>query len=264
VPRAQRVWGRHEIAKDRGLRFRIGPCHLVVFRSDESWQVGVHYGPDALDTSEEGPDLLDELPAEPSFDVVRYGVASDANALVLEPALPDRPVVARPEHDVCMLPRTRGDFYVGVVLWARVLADDRLVTEVPLQRPPETWFGPSVVEGELCYASPTALKTQVADMRPYPHRAVVPVSIDNRGAQSVWLHRLRIPAPNLMLYSGQHGRLWTERVTLVRSRGETGDISEVQIASAPPGELGSDVIVAARARVEAVGELAAILGSMFR
>ena len=106
------------------------------------------------------------------------------------------------------------------------------------------------MEGELCYASPTALLTKVSEMRPYPHRAVVPVSIDNRGAESVWLHRLRIPAPNLMLYSGKHGRLWTERVTLVRERGSTGDISEVRIAKGPPVELGDDVGVAADARIE--------------
>jgi hypothetical protein len=258
----RRVWGVHEIAE--GLRFRIGPCHLVVIRGDESWQVAVRYEEDLLDTTVNGPIAIAELPEEPGFEVVRYGVANRATALTLEPALPDRPVVARPEHDVCLLPRTRGDFYVGVVLWARVSAGDGLLTELPLQRPPLTWFGPSTMEGELCYASPTALRTKVSDMRLLPHRAVVPVSIDNRGAESVWLHRLRIPAPNLMLYAGQHGRLWTERVTLVRERGSTGDISEVRIAKGSPQELGSDVLVAAEARIEPGGELAAMLGSMFR
>ena len=258
----RRVWGVHEIAG--GLRFRIGPCHLVVIRGEDSWQVAVRYEEDLLDTTVNGPVVIDELPEEPGFEVVRYGVANRATVLTLEPALPDRPVVARPEHDVCLLPRTRGDFYVGVVLWARVSAGEGLLTELPLQRPPETWFGPSVMEGELCYASPTTLRTKVSEMRPLPHRAVVPVSIDNRGSESVWLHRLRIPAPNLMLYAGQHGRLWTERVTLFRERGSTGDISEVRIAQGPPSELGSDVLVAGEARIEPGGELAAMLGSMFR
>jgi hypothetical protein len=258
----RRVWGVHEIAE--GLRFRIGPCHLVVIRSENGWQVAVRYEEDLLDTTVDGPVAIDELPEEPWFEVVRYGVAHRATALTLEPALPDRPVVARPEHDVCLLPRTRGDFYVGVVLWARLSAGEGLLTEIPLQRPPETWFGPSTMEGELCYASPTALRTNVSEMRPLPHRAVVPVSIDNRGAESVWLHRLRIPAPNLMLYSGQHGRLWTERVTLVRERGSTGDISEVRIAKGPPSELGSDVLVAGEARIEPGNELATMLGSIFR
>ncbi len=244
----RRVWGVHEI--DRGLRFRIGPCHLVVIRHEDSWQVAERYEADGLDTTVAGPAAIDDLPDEPGFQVVRYGVANGATALTLEPALPDRPVVARPQHDVCFLPRTRGDFYVGVVLWARVAAGEGLLTELPLQRPLDTWFGPSAMEGELCYASPTALLTKVSEMRPYPHRAVVPVSIDNRGAESVWLHRLRIPAPNLMLYSGKHGRLWTERVTLVRERGSTGDISEVRIAKGPPVELGDDVGVAADARIE--------------
>jgi hypothetical protein len=118
--------------------------------------------------------------------------------------------------------------------------------------------------GEICYASPTALRSKVSDMRPLPHRAVVPISIDNRGAESVWLHRLRIPAPNLMLYGGKHGRLWTERVTLVRERGSTGDISEVRIAKGPPQELGGDVLVAAEPRIVPGGELATMLGSIFR
>jgi hypothetical protein len=252
----------HEIAA--GLRFRIGPCHLVVIRGEDSWQVAVRYEEDGLDTTVSGPIAIDALPDEPGFEVVRYGVANGATALTLEPALPDRPVVARPEHDVCLLPRTHGDFYVGVVLWARVSAGDGLLTELPLQRPPLTWFGPSAMEGELCYASPTALRTKVSEMRPFPHRALVPVAIDNRGVESVWLHRLRIPAPNLMLYAGKHGRLWTERVTLVRERGSTGDISQVRIAKGPPYELGDDVLVAGQARIEPGGELAAMLGSIFR
>jgi hypothetical protein len=258
----RRVWGVHPIAE--GLRFRIGPCHLVVIRGDDGWEVGVRYEEDLLDPTVNGPVAIDDLPGEPGFEVVRYGVANGATELTLEPALPDRPVVARPEHDVCLLPRTRGDFYVGVVLWARVSAGDVLLTELPLQRPPLTWFGPSTMEGELCYASPTALRTKASDMRPLPHRAVVPISIDNRGAESVWLHRLRIPAPNLMLYGGKHGRLWTQRVTLFRERGSTGDISEVRIAKGPPSELGDDVLVAGEARIEPGSELAAMLGSMFR
>jgi hypothetical protein len=258
----RRVWGVHPIAE--GLRFRIGPCHLVVIRGDDGWEVGVRYEEDLLDPTVNGPVAIDDIPDEPGFEIVRYGVANEAQALTLEPALPDRPVVARPEHDVCLLPRTRGDFYVGVVLWVRVSAGDLLLTELPLQRPPETWFGPTAMEGELCYASPTALRTKVSEMRPFPHRAVVPVSIDNRGAESVWLHRLRIPAPNLMLYAGKHGRLWTERVTLVRERGSDGDISEVRIAKGPPQELGSDVLVAGEARIEPGLELATMLGSMFR
>jgi hypothetical protein len=262
VEARHRVWGVHEIAE--GLRFRIGPCHLVVIRGEESWQVGVRYEEDVVDTTVGGPVAIGDLPEEPGLEVVRYGVANGATALTLAPALPDRPVVARPEHDVCLLPRTRGDFYVGVVLWARVSAGDGLLTELPLERPPETWFGPSAMEGELCYASPTALRTKVAELRPFPHRAIVPVSIDNRGVESVWLHRLRIPAPNLMLYAGKHGRLWTERVTLVRERGSTGDISEVRIAKGAPIELGEDVVVAGEARIEPGGELAAMLGSMFR
>jgi hypothetical protein len=257
-------WGSHDVAARQGLRFRIGPCHLVALRSEESWQVGVRYEPDFLDGTQTEPAVIDELPDEPGWRVTRYGVELDARDLALEPALPDRPVVARPEHDVCLLPRTRGDFYVGVVLWAQVKAGGQLLTELPLHRPLDTWFGPNTMEGELCYASPTTLRTKVAEMRPFPHRAVVPVSIDNRGSENVWLHRLRIPAPNLMLYAGQHGRLWTERVTLVRERGTSGDINAVRIATGPPGELGDDVNVAASARIEPVGELAAMLGSMFR
>jgi hypothetical protein len=113
----RRVWGVHPIVE--GLRFRIGPCHLVVIRGEDSWQVGVRYEEDVLDPTVSGPVAIHDLPDEPDFEVVRYGVANGAKQLTLEPALPDRPVVARPEHDVCLLPRTRGDFYVGVGLWAR-------------------------------------------------------------------------------------------------------------------------------------------------
>jgi hypothetical protein len=87
---------------------------------------------------------------------------------------------------------------------------------LPLQRPSDTWFGPSKTRGELCFASGSAFAVSAESLIYRPHRAVTAVTIVNRGEDLFRIDRMSIPTPSLSLYSGEQGWLWTSGVRIER------------------------------------------------
>jgi hypothetical protein len=74
-----------------------------------------------------------------------------------------------------------------------------------------------------------------------PSRAITVVRISNLAPTVLPLARLRLPLPNLSLYSGEDGGLWTEFVTLERRH--DGDLAEIRLAAAAPPEAGRCTLV---------------------
>ena len=98
-----------------------------------------------------------------------------------------------------------------------------------MDRPSDTWFGPSTLEGELCYESKTAVRFNLDNVPRRPHRAISVVRIRNRTDTQLSLERLKIPLPNLSLFGTEDGQLWTESITLERD--EDGENATVKLGA---------------------------------
>src|SRR5687767_4116764 len=83
-----RVWGEFTIANGSSGRWRIGPMVLSVSRREREWRVCRASGdPLALSCELEVPADVGDPPA--GSNVTRYATASQSDALVLTPVLPD-------------------------------------------------------------------------------------------------------------------------------------------------------------------------------
>jgi hypothetical protein len=156
------------------------------------------------------------------------------SALRLLPRLPDRPVVSRPDTPFYVLAGEEIRLFVSSPVWVHVLSGERELLEIPIYRPSDTWFGPSTREGEVCYASWTSGRTELAELPRRPHRAVATVRVENHTEKSVLVERLNIPVPYLALYAAADGSLWTQGVTLRMV--EDGATAEIHIAKEGPPE----------------------------
>lgn len=148
---------------------------------------------------------------------LRFLVSRCDETLRIAPQLADRPIVARPMMPTELLPKERATLFLSTVLWARVSVGDQLLAELATQRMSDTWFGASLHRGELCYASQTRALLRLDNVPASAFRAIVPVTIDNQGEDSVRLERINVPIPHLTLYCDGH-KFWTSALTILREK----------------------------------------------
>ncbi|RMH38173.1 MAG: hypothetical protein D6689_19995 [Deltaproteobacteria bacterium] len=202
------------------------------------------------------------LPVAPSaepidllaFDTLaRFGVSDRAEEIVLQPQLADRPVVTRPERPFFIPAGERVSTFVGSPLWLRILESGggggAMLTEFPLVRPSDTWFGPNPTDGELCYASRTTCRLRLDEIVRRPHRAITRVTITNRSANPLRLERMKVPVGVLGLYAGDDVALWTQDVDLAVEA--DGDVVPLTVRPGPPELAGGPAVAPPRRQPEA-------------
>ena len=166
---------------------------------------------------------------------------------VIKPALADRSVVSRPQVPFRLLAGDQIQLYVGNPLWFRLELPNEgpCLRELPINRPSDTWFGPSTREGELCYATRTHARLTVAEIPKRPHRAITPVTLSNRAEDPMLLERISLPVPLLSAYRIDAGNVWTSAVALERR--EDREMAELKILpGAPRGGDSASLLFKAR------------------
>jgi hypothetical protein len=229
-------WGEFHIAVKQAGRWKIGPMTLWIQREGREWVIAYRIQGDPLtDTLEvEVPSPAEPLMKEAILS--RYSFRDSPGTLIIAPALADRPVITRPETPLYIPPGEEVIIFVSSPVWVQVSVDDPpvLLQDTPIYRPSDTWFGPSTLEGELCYASRTKGHLKIEDMIFRPHRAVTPILIRNMEEDTLFLERISLPVPLLSIYASVDGNLWTEPVTIKRAGQK--DFASFEIKKAPPRE----------------------------
>lgn len=233
-------WGAYEIPVGEARRWRVGGLELWVARSHEGWLVRSHEHP--RDELEAPPLIIAEplqwLPEDGADEVVKYKLSSLSTRLELRPALADRAVVSRPRMPFSIVAGARTTVYVGTPLWMELRCGEDAVKlcELPLMRPPQTWFGSSTWEGELCYAGWTHCRTDPEEIPLRPWRAITPLLMLNQGKDGWLLDRVVLPVPQLSLYATPAGHLWTSGLDV--SRDTDGHVGDIEVHHGEPSDPG--------------------------
>ncbi|OGF99672.1 MAG: hypothetical protein A2Z86_11240 [Candidatus Glassbacteria bacterium GWA2_58_10] len=210
-------WGNFSLAQGESGLWRIGPASFRIERLKCEWRILYDCSGDPQDNNAEVLVPLAQVTQPgPASSLTRFGAGGTVESLQISPALADRPVVIRPEVPFFVLPNEEVNFYAGTPLWFRVEVGKRrtLLQDAPIIRPSDTWFGPSTMEGELCYANRLFGKLEISELSFRPHRATTVILLRNKGRKSIRLERFNLPVPNLSLYQSAESRLWTQQVTL--------------------------------------------------
>lgn len=238
------LWKPLKIEQDETLSIQLGSLNLWIHRGNTEWHIASTYRPDE-------PQRLSITRAGtlPEQNWTRWIINEQVDEVILNPQMPDRPLIVRPEMPICLMPRQSVHFYIGVPIWVSVSLGKRIrnIAEIPAVELSNSWFGP-VTEGELCYAMRTTAKLRQEALLPHPHRAVVPLEIRNTSEEKLDFERLCLHAKSLMIYQG-HERMWTNKGR-VSYRGEEKWSRIVYARSAPPYDGADQLIGRAREPVE--------------
>jgi len=228
-------WGDFHIENEKNIEWRIGPLKLIVRRLNNEWHIA-HEPINDLDNDDFfwGKKDTDQLPDSLNNNS-RYVFRDTTGQLSITPQLADRPIISRPLTPFNLMAGEEVTLYVSTSLWLEVATGSspkKILQSIAIQRLSDTWFGPSTLEGELCYASTTHCRLNYEDLPQRAHRAITPVLIRNHTNTTLLLERLNLPTPLLALYVSSSEQLWTPQVTLTREK--DGDMAELKIDNQPP------------------------------
>ena len=231
-------WGEWAFEIGQARCWRIGPTRLWIERRACEWVIDRETEPDPFSEALEvaSPATGGDLKPETVTTLRFAGSPAGGGGLRLGPKLADRDVISRPEMPFTVLPEEEATVYVGSPLWLALegVPEGRPITEFPLFRPSDTWFGPNTRVGELCYASRTRCRTDPDDLRWNPHRAVTRVTIRNPHPTPLPVHRINLPVSLLPLWRTAPARLVTPPITYTRG-GSDETIAELDIGTPPHG-----------------------------
>lgn len=244
-------WGQNRFALDQVRRWRLGPSRLWVERREFEWRLHQLEQAENNDIVIEAGELTDSGEIDSKANLDRYATSSNGMLFTVTPQLADRPLVVRPETPLFVPSGEDVTLYVSTPLWMRLEAGppNRLLSDRPTQRPSDTWFGPSTLVGELCYASRTSGRLRLAELPQRPHRAITPVRIRNNAKDVLGLERVKVPVQYLALYRSAAGGLWTQTATLIRE--QDGDFAALQLGRRAPSEAaGAERVTPPRQQAE--------------
>jgi len=230
TPLSNQWWGEFDLQQGKWAEWKIGPKDFLARSVKDEWRFAWRSCRHMLSEKVEFDAVSEVEPSEPEFEMRRYAVEGASDRLRMTPMLADRPVIVRPETSLYLPPGQRATLYVSTGVWVSVAPADensQALFEIPIYRASDTWFGPSTIEGELCYTAVTSARTSAAYLAQVPHRAFTPVDITNNGSDSLEIEYLRLPVTLLSLYAGSSGRLWTDQITFVREHGEASASLEI-------------------------------------
>lgn len=199
---------------DDGQRvlYEIGPLRLWIQRTSHEWQIAT----EGLTGVEDR--LAVSRPEWAPVDVVwrRWAFRDESDGAQLEPVMPDRALVVRPESSLVIPPGEEVLFFVSIPLWvrAKVAAASGFITllEVPTVVLSNTWFG-ETTDGDLCYALKTGASRSLAGIKRGGYRVVCPLMLRNHSEDQLNFQKICLRTQYVKIYAGAT-RYWTDSVTI--------------------------------------------------
>lgn len=206
-------WGEHSLEIEAPFYVVAGKLNIEVSRTTLDWRTSTHYNQDRY--------LVESSRAVTH---ARAVFRETSPTLTISPTVADRHVVARPVAPLLVPAGESATLYISSPLWLQCHAEGTCLLDLPLEIMSDCWFGPNPRVGQLCYSNQTQARMFVDLLPSRPDRLVSPVTVINKGSESVTIERLRLPLPYLSLYGSPEG-WWTQEITVT----STDDIAAAEI-----------------------------------
>jgi len=212
-------WGEHLFELGQVMSWSFGSLTLTIMRLKKEWQVSYTHllvNQDQEYTQVEFNSRAQSMLCESK--VLRFAFKETEPSLYISLHLPDRPLVARPLKPLMIPAKEMATLYTSAAFWLGLCVgvDQKKLIEIPVREYSDTWFGPNTISGELCYASKTNAYLLHEELAQKPHRAIIPVSIQNEGNQTLKIERMNIPVCFLNLYQAFDEHFYAESLLFVR------------------------------------------------
>lgn len=256
-------WGEYEFAIHQTYAWRFGSLYFRLIRNEKEWRIE-YYRPNNQHESQQDWQKLnpDELfPGAIQFE--RYVFNQTNEKFFLMPRLADRSVVIKPLQPIYIPVGQVATLFISTPLWVCGIVDQQRAPlfDFPVIRPKDTWFGPSKMQGQLCYATPVDGSIDLNFLKPRAFRAVTPIHFYNDSNSQMRLERINVPVHSLPLFHSEGtGRLWTSEIKVFQD--SIARPPRIRIESRTPPMAG-EVTFIQPARTESTGFINNMFETLF-
>ncbi len=235
-------WGSTQFAEKRWYYIHAGTLELwLQMRETGEVVVGTRRSAAASDAALQWTEL-NSIQAEQNEDsTIKWDwyAGQPGREITVLPAMPDRPLVLKPQLSRHILPGCKTQLLVFIPVWLQVYSggesSENMIAQFPSEILSSTWFG-EMQSGELCYA----LERDLQDNRPAvalsPLSAVCTLNIHNDSQSLLDFQRMALHAEYLSIYTDGHS-LYTNEVS-VKFNG-VDQISQLKYSPRAPKWSGS-------------------------
>lgn len=245
---SKKWWGDITFEIDDIKVWNIGDRRIAIQRFEKEWLIW-----NAETSSESASQIsLKSLKTSNTLADVPYSrhlFKQTHEILHISPSLADRSIVARPASKLNIPPGEQIELYVSTPLWFTVKPKSKSVdiADIPFWRPSDSWFGPTTMDGELCYAKYTDAKISLTKLEKRSHRAITPVLIKNEHREMLSIERINLPAPFLTLYADKEQQFWSDKIEITHH--SDTQKAGLRLRNHPPEQLNDDAEVVSAARL---------------
>ena len=248
-PKPSTWWGSFTLDTDQAACWELGPSTIWLHRVAQEWRVAYHAVRANYDktTRTTLPASLSEMERfigenEKQVKVSRFNFKKTDNQIIVQPLLADRSVIVEPETPFYVFPKEEITLYFASPAWVRIEVGStrKALIEVPTLRPSDTWFGPSTIQGELCYALRSRAMLEFEPLAEFSYRIITPVRVRNRADDMLELDRFQVLIQHLSVFQASQ-TLWTSSLTIEREK--SGDMAAMQVGNGAPKEAGEATLL---------------------
>lgn len=242
-------WGAFPIEVGSTIHWVLGGLDLSITRYTTEWEID-HGWARAIGVTD-SEELWSRKPMvhteseriSNSEHHARISCQRTSDQLTISPKMANRSLVSRPWDVLQIPPGETTTLFIGAPLWLKIQfsSQENHFLEIPIRRHSDTWFGPSPMTGELCYAGRTHAFTDPERLLNRPYRALVPVEISNQDETPLKLERINLPVPHLNLYRDMNGVFWGQGLTITREQGTNN--AKIRVDEGTPAFAGEAELV---------------------
>jgi len=227
-------WIQREMPADKVCLWRLGNLRLWILREDSEWALAEENGESHLiDCTFVPPDVT---PQNVEWKIFAFDRIH--RNFFLEPHVPDRPVVLRPDFPVTLPPGESALYFARIPIHVQFKVikttgtqeEPILLSQIASYRMSDTWFG-SPEEGEFCYAARMTARRNLDDLEAAPNHLVVPLELHNESRIDLRFEKVCLRLQYSDIFAGRM-HLWGNRVK-VTYRGKE-PLSEVSYGKEAP------------------------------
>lgn len=225
------LWKSHQLDDGETRAFEAGPLTLHVRATASDIWIAPQYSDDQYRM----PAVSRDASAGPA-DWKRWAFTQPIRAIRLSPALPELPVVVKPESKFHLAPHANATVYVRVAMSVKIEAlgiRDVSLMEAPTAILSKTWWG-SFTGGEMAYwiASSAGRRIEVDPERWF--LAICPMNVVNESEAHLPMEKILVHTGGLSLYSDADGQIWSS-LAKIHYRGGT-QFTQIEVQDGPPKE----------------------------
>jgi len=220
------IWGKHEGKGDRMIHIEGGHCSLKLKYLNGGWTIQHETLTKTADDFR-----FEYLTSNDKLGNAHiYQTGRSAN-LVVQPAMPPKPVVFRSNTKIIIRPQQTLRIYLIVPLYIQLYYKsaeaDNLLAEFDTERLSDTWFG-EPDSGTPAFAVGSRFGMNANDLQAAAHEILVPVNIHNSSTQLLELQRLLVRVDMMNIY--QKGEQLIADLGIVEFKGQ-GQVAHIDFTT---------------------------------